>query len=76
MFASSDGCNPNVCDVVTMPVSVGGGSSSNGLLQALLNAIQAISNDTDVFISELPPATAEVGDIWYKPSEDRYHVFA
>lgn len=61
-----------------MPVTVGGGggNSSNGLLQALLNAIQAISNDTDVFVSELSPATAEAGDIWYKPSENRYYVYA
>lgn len=59
-----------------MPVSIGGGGATNdALLQSLLDAIQALSNDTDVFIGELPPPTAELGDIWYKPSEDRYYTY-
>jgi len=35
--------------------------------------VDAISADQDVIISETPPPSPEPGDVWYKPSEDRYY---
>lgn len=41
--------------------------------ELILNIVNSISADQDVYISETPPLNPEPGDVWYKPSEDRYY---
>jgi len=52
----------------------GGANPSDAAWMAMVERItEAISADQDIFISETPPPDPEAGDVWYKPSEDRYY---
>jgi len=44
------------------------------IYQEIINRlIDVMSADHDVYVGETPPTNPEPGDIWYKPSEDRYY---
>ena len=37
--------------------------------------VEVVSADHDVYIGETAPLNPEPGDVWYKPSEDRYYHY-
>jgi len=39
----------------------------------IMQILTQVNADQDVYISETPPLNPEPGDVWYKPSEDRYY---
>ena len=43
--------------------------------EMILKIVEAISADQDVYIGETAPLNPEPGDVWYKPSEDRYYHY-
>lgn len=46
--------------------------SPKAFLEALLKMVPASHS---VIVSETEPPNPEDGDLWYKPSEDRYRVY-
>ena len=60
-----------------MTVSVGrtGGANPGDAMwmEMIERIVDAISADQDIYIGETPPPDPEEGDVWYKPSEDRYY---
>jgi len=42
-------------------------------MEMIERIVDAISADQDIYIGETPPPDPEEGDVWYKPSEDRYY---
>ena len=42
--------------------------------QEIINRlIDAMAADQDIYVGETPPPDPEPGNVWYKPSEDRYY---
>jgi hypothetical protein len=58
-----------------MSVSFTGRTVGADDLQILIRMIEALSQDTDVYIGTSPPADPEEGDVWYNPVEDRYYCY-
>jgi len=54
----------------------GGANPSEKYWTELIERITgAVAADQDVYIGETPPVNPEPGDVWYKPSEDRYYHY-